>query len=164
MSSAKAHIQGAHFDIDKVQSCQVLQHPTHLPFFNLFINGLERHMGRDVRPNLGLDYQVLHVILRNLEEDLPSTALERTCKQNLLLIGFYLLVCFVGSLRGNKGFMMELQGLLQNLMKSKEGEKEMQHVVIPLLGEFKGKRGECWHLVPTADVTASGFRPQLWTE
>eukprot|EP00957_Ditylum_brightwellii_P069282 5259324-Ditylum_brightwellii.AAC.1 len=54
---------------------------------------------------------------------------------------------------------MELQGLLEHLMNDKKVKKEIQHVVIPLLGEFKGERGECWHLALMADVMTSGFRP-----
>eukprot|EP00957_Ditylum_brightwellii_P080061 6089057-Ditylum_brightwellii.AAC.1 len=46
-------------------------------------------MGRDIWPNLGLDNQVLHIILRNLEEDLLSTYLDRPHKQILLLIGIH---------------------------------------------------------------------------
>eukprot|EP00957_Ditylum_brightwellii_P138765 10577798-Ditylum_brightwellii.AAC.1 len=59
---------------------------------------------------------------------------------------------------------MELQGLLQHLMNGKGGEKETQHVVIPLLGEFNCERGGHWHLILMADAMASGFRPQLWAE
>eukprot|EP00957_Ditylum_brightwellii_P039703 3003975-Ditylum_brightwellii.AAC.1 len=49
-------------------------------------------------------------------------------------------------------------------MNSKEGEKETQHMVIPLLGEFKCERGEHCHLLLLADVTASGFTLWLWAE
>eukprot|EP00957_Ditylum_brightwellii_P178937 13630914-Ditylum_brightwellii.AAC.1 len=59
---------------------------------------------------------------------------------------------------------MEIQSLLQHLEGGKEGKKKTLHVVIPLLGEFKGERGEHWHLVLLADVTSSGFKPWLWAE
>eukprot|EP00957_Ditylum_brightwellii_P193154 14707645-Ditylum_brightwellii.AAC.1 len=59
---------------------------------------------------------------------------------------------------------MELQGLLQHILDGKNEPKELCHVVIPLLGEFKGERGEWWHLLLLSDVTESGFKPQLWAE
>eukprot|EP00957_Ditylum_brightwellii_P172618 13140944-Ditylum_brightwellii.AAC.1 len=42
---------------------------------------------------------------------------------------------------GNEGFMMEVQGLLEHANQGtlKEHE-ELRHVVIPLLGEFKGEQ------------------------
>eukprot|EP00957_Ditylum_brightwellii_P103322 7874305-Ditylum_brightwellii.AAC.2 len=60
--------------------------------------------------------------------------------------------------------MVEVQDLLQHLKDDKEGKKETLHVVILLLEEFKGERGENWHLVLLADVTSSGLKPRLWTE
>eukprot|EP00957_Ditylum_brightwellii_P103321 7874305-Ditylum_brightwellii.AAC.1 len=80
MSSARAHVEGAYFDGDRGQSHHVLQHPTHSTFFILFISGLERQIGRDVWPNLGLAYWVLHIILRNLKEDLLPASLDRPHK------------------------------------------------------------------------------------
>eukprot|EP00957_Ditylum_brightwellii_P159747 12158793-Ditylum_brightwellii.AAC.1 len=59
---------------------------------------------------------------------------------------------------------MELNGLLQHLKDRKEEEAELRHVVIPLLGEFKWEKGEHWHLLLLADITASGFKLRTWTE
>eukprot|EP00957_Ditylum_brightwellii_P043673 3310766-Ditylum_brightwellii.AAC.1 len=44
-----------------------------------------------------------------------------------------------------------------------EEDDNLKHVVIPLLGEFKGEQGEPWHLVLIADKAKSGFQPRLWT-
>eukprot|EP00957_Ditylum_brightwellii_P089769 6837295-Ditylum_brightwellii.AAC.1 len=96
-------------------------------------------MGQDVRPNVGLDYKVLHIILDNIKRDILSDKYVRPRKCFLLLLGFYLLICFVGSLQGNEGFMMELQELLQHLDKGRKEEEILPHVVIALLGEFKGE-------------------------
>eukprot|EP00957_Ditylum_brightwellii_P009939 749616-Ditylum_brightwellii.AAC.1 len=59
---------------------------------------------------------------------------------------------------------MELNGLLQQRKDGKEEEAKLRHVVIPLLGEFKGRKGERWHLLLLADITASGFKLRTWTE
>eukprot|EP00957_Ditylum_brightwellii_P192536 14659213-Ditylum_brightwellii.AAC.2 len=75
--------------------------------------------------------------------------------------GYYLLICFVGLLKGNEGFMMELQGLLQHILNGKKEPKDLRHIAIPLLGEFKEEQGEKWHLLLLADETVSGFKPRL---
>eukprot|EP00957_Ditylum_brightwellii_P169341 12889152-Ditylum_brightwellii.AAC.1 len=59
---------------------------------------------------------------------------------------------------------MELQGLLQHIFDGKDKPKDLRHITVPLLGEFKGERGERWYLLLLADVTESGFRPRLWAE
>eukprot|EP00957_Ditylum_brightwellii_P141193 10757190-Ditylum_brightwellii.AAC.1 len=59
---------------------------------------------------------------------------------------------------------MEIQGLLQHLQDGKTEDLEKRHVVIPLLGEFKGELGERWHLLLLADTTKSRFKPSIWTE
>eukprot|EP00957_Ditylum_brightwellii_P082662 6285451-Ditylum_brightwellii.AAC.1 len=113
------------------------------------MTGLERHMGRDVQPNMGLDYQILHVILENIDKNLTDYTLHREKKYFLLLVGF----------------MMEVQKLLEHAdQETVEEHEELRYMVIPLLGEFKGEQGKWWHLVLIADMTKSGFQPRLWTD
>eukprot|EP00957_Ditylum_brightwellii_P031809 2411924-Ditylum_brightwellii.AAC.1 len=45
-----------------------------------------------------------------------------------------------------------------------EKSSELRQVVIPMLGKFKGEHGERWHLLLIAEETASGFKPQTWTD
>eukprot|EP00957_Ditylum_brightwellii_P066801 5069243-Ditylum_brightwellii.AAC.1 len=59
---------------------------------------------------------------------------------------------------------MELQGLLQHILDEKNEPKELCHVVIPSLGEFKGRCSERWHLLLLSDVMELGFKPQLLVE
>eukprot|EP00957_Ditylum_brightwellii_P138792 10579569-Ditylum_brightwellii.AAC.2 len=96
-------------------------------------------MGRDVRPNVGLDYWILHIILSQIEEELMNWSKSRTRCHSILIVGFYLLICFVASLRGDEGFMIEVQGLLEHSEHGQKKEEELRHVVIPLMGQFKGE-------------------------
>ena len=41
--------------------------------------------------------------------------------------------------------------------KGKIGSCDVPHVVVPLRGRFKGEQGERCHLLPLANVTASGI-------
>eukprot|EP00957_Ditylum_brightwellii_P048646 3691374-Ditylum_brightwellii.AAC.1 len=67
MSSATAQLSGLHFQGDRGNSYHLLYRATHSPLFNEFMTGLEHCMGRDVQPNMGLDYQILYVILGNID-------------------------------------------------------------------------------------------------
>eukprot|EP00957_Ditylum_brightwellii_P134007 10217565-Ditylum_brightwellii.AAC.1 len=88
------------------------------------MRGLEQWMGRDLCPNLGLDYRILHLILANIETDMLDSSWGQARIHFLLLVGFYLVRCFTASLRGNEGFIMETQGLIQHKNDWKFEEKE----------------------------------------
>eukprot|EP00957_Ditylum_brightwellii_P151967 11572186-Ditylum_brightwellii.AAC.1 len=42
--------------------------------------------------------------------------------------------------------------------------RDERHIVIPLLGDFKYKQGEWWHLLLIAATPSSGFKPQIWLD
>eukprot|EP00957_Ditylum_brightwellii_P205574 15344456-Ditylum_brightwellii.AAC.1 len=108
LSSVTAHLVGLQFGSEGARAACLMQHPTQCQLFEMFIKGLERRMGRDVRPNMGLDYRILHLILENVEQDLLSNEIDRHEKRN-------------------KGFVMERQGLLQHLQDSKTEDLEKRH-------------------------------------
>ena len=100
-------------------------------------------MGRQVESNWGLDYQVLKIIILNLEERLGegNTALERAREATML--GLSLVMSFLCSLHGNEDFMLEAEGLEQMINFGKdEVDENLSHVVMPLLGRFKNEEGE----------------------
>eukprot|EP00957_Ditylum_brightwellii_P071444 5431047-Ditylum_brightwellii.AAC.1 len=140
MSSATAQLSGLHFQGDRGSSYHLLSYATNLPLSDAFMTGLERRMSRDVQPRMGLDYQILHVILDNIDKDLTDNTLHREKKHFLLL------------------------GLLEHADQGRvEEHEELRYVVISLLGKFKGKQGKWWHLVLIADKAKSGYQPRLWT-
>jgi hypothetical protein len=60
--------KGMKGDIFGSSSC-----PTDSRFFQLFTRGFLLRLGKQTKSNWGLDYNVLHVILNNLEEDLAES-------------------------------------------------------------------------------------------
>jgi hypothetical protein len=42
------------------------------------------------------------------------------------------------------------------------GQAEFKHLVVPLLGRFKGETGETYHLLCTVDRTNHGLEPRKW--
>jgi hypothetical protein len=80
------------------------------------------------------------------------------------------------SLRGSKVFMMELAALRKHIHLRKGGVIPMDpmkagielstgpHVIITLLGEFKGELGYKYHLMSLASTTMLGIELRWWIE
>lgn len=134
--------------------------PTQSDLFERFMKGLISRMGKDVRSNAGLSHTVLKSILLNLEKEIneePSYSRQRF----LLLCGVFIVVCYGGSLRGCEGFMMERSDLIRNISRG-QYDTEIPHVVVPLLGRFKGELGERCHLVMMVNISNSGIEFRKW--
>lgn len=156
---------GTTFKSLKGESMTITDSPTDSRFYQMFMRGLLLRMGRQVESNWGLDYRILVKIMINLEYEFkqPSTLPGR--KREVVMLGSYLIICFVCALRGNEGFLVESDGLQQMIeMGNGEAEIEMGHVVIPLLGRFKNEDGEKWHVMVSANVTGSGLLVRQWIE
>jgi len=65
-----------------------------------------------------------------LEDDLPT-------RSRLASIGAYSIIAFCGSFRGSEVLLTDLQGLRKQLEATRAQQRD--HVVIPLLGRFKGE-------------------------
>ena len=139
--------------------------PTDSRFFQLFTRGLLLRLGRQTRSNWGLDINVLHEILKNLEQDLLREELSKNDKRNIIMIGSFLMISFVCALRGNEPFLVEAEGLQKMINKGrKEREAKLEHVVIPLLGRFKNEDGERWHIMLSVSKTSSKLEVRKWIE
>jgi hypothetical protein len=73
----------------------------------------------------------------------------------LIFFHFYALVCYVVSLRGCEGLLLDLGGLRR---KWEAGGNKYD--VIALLGKIKGEMGDWAHLLPLVHVTSSRINIQ----
>ena len=64
--------------------------------------------------------------------------------------------CFLVSLRGSKGFIMDAPVLWKHIGKGRE--VHLACVVIPLMGRFKGGTGSRYHLQAVVNKTASRLK------
>ena len=137
--------------------------PTDSLLFTRFIHGCLARMGKEVKSDMALDPDILHLILGNLDNEWHNidTSVER--KRWISLVGCYLVVSFACSLRGNEGFMMDLSGLISHIRDGRN-DNDTPHVVIPLLGRFKNEVGERMHLMLSVNITKSGFKVRMWIE
>ena len=138
--------------------------PTNSLFFTRFMEGCLKRMGKEVKSDLALDPEILHLILGNLDNEWLHSETSGLRKRWIAIVGCYLIVSFVCSLRGNEGFMIDYFGLRTHIKDGKSESEEFPHVVIPLLGRFKNEVGERLHIMLARSVTKSGFRVRDWVE
>ena len=133
--------------------------PTYSLWFERFIRGMHNRMGDDIRPDKGVDIKLLHHMLNTLEECLNNTG-EATGKKRIIHLGCYLSATFSAGLRGNELFNLNLKGLLEHDQEA----SELGHVILPLLGRFKGETGLNYHLIPIAGKTKTGIKNRYWMD
>ncbi len=74
--------------------------------------------------------------------------------------GSFYLIAYCCALRGEEVPLSDLYRILSHWNEGEIGSP--RHVVIALLGQFKGESGENYHLVPIVDVTSRGLEPRKW--
>lgn len=137
------------------------QSPTQSLWFERFSQGCVRRMGQDVRQDWAIPLAAMHGLMNLLEEEwLESDDLVH--QEIIASVGAYSVIAFCGSFRGPEVFLTDLHGLRKYLTETKELGRD--HVIIPLLGRFKGEMNSRYHLAPLASITDSGLKVQLWVE
>jgi hypothetical protein len=135
------------------------QSPTHSTWFERFSAGCLRRMGQEVRQDWAITLSALHGLMDVLEQEWTEASNLRA-KGLLAGIGAYSLIAFCGSFRGNEVFLTDLHGL-SKYCEELQGE---DHVIVPLLGRFKGEMHARYHLAPLAAQTNSGLKVRCWIE
>ena len=76
--------------------------------------------------------------------------IERGTRQRALIKqGCYYMAYLMTSHRGNEGFMMNAVGVRHHITKGRY--VRLVHVVIPLLGRFKGETDDKMHFIPAVN-------------
>ena len=70
------------------------------------------------------------------------------------------MIAFCCALRGEELPLVDLHGTQKHWLQATSSE--LPHIVITLLGRFKGELGENYHLLPIVTVTYSGIYNRLW--
>ena len=119
-------------------------------------------MGREVMGDLAIDYKILHKIINHLKEELmhPNTTQER--RRWIVSAGTFYTLYFTSALRGNGMLMLDLTELIKNLEAGRNDDTP--HVVVPLLGRFKGEDFGRHHCLLAPAKSNSGFEPRQWLD
>jgi hypothetical protein len=123
--------------------------------FARFIKGCEKRMGRIVKQDMGLSVPILLAILDNLEADrLRASRLDVRKPRHIVMLGACLVIGFCDALQGNEIFLVKSLPLCH----------ETLHVIVPLMGRFKGEMGERNILQLLARSAASGIQIGKWVD
>lgn len=143
--------------------------------------GMEYRMGHESRANQGIEIRAIIEILRRAKrraEDLVHS--DPKLSNYYYRVGAMIAILTGGSLRGNEGFFLCLLGLRRHLGAGRHGSipenytlhhlfsdyqaRSLPHVVLTLLGDFKGENNSDYHLLIVANVTQSGLDIRWWVE
>ena len=123
-------------------------------WFQRFMIGCKKRMGQDWRPNRAISNDLMVDLLENVEQRAVVTTVEPERHRWIMAgAGYHFCFCYVLSLRSSEG-LLDLEGLIQY------SDGNLSHVVIPLLGRFKGEDDSSQHLMHCVDTMSSGI-PRL---
>ena len=119
-------------------------------------------MGREVKGGVAIDFKMLHKIINHLKEELFDQHTSQERRRWIANVGAFYTVCFTLALRGNEMLMLDLSELRKNLESGRNDD--IPHVVVPLLGRFKGECFGRHHCLLAPEKSDSGFEPRQWLE
>ena len=137
--------------------------PTYSQFFTKFIHGCEKRMGRYVKQDQALSVEILLEILHAYEVELKCKTTSKTRRRVIIMSGSSLVIGYCGGLRGGEITLAEATSTCQ-LINEGTDKATSPHVVVCLMGRFKGETGERNVLLPFASVTTSGIKIRWWIE
>jgi hypothetical protein len=118
-------------------------------------------MGEEVHLDHALSVKVLHKILGHLDRDwLGETAIE--VRKEIVKIVFFLISGFCLGLQGEEVEKLDISSFLTYLFETGRDHPVHPHIMVPLLGQFKGETGKRWHLLPIVWKTKSGIEAGVW--
>lgn len=133
------------------------RYPTYGTWFETFMKGCHKRMVEVVKPDQALSTSILLVILSILEEEWQQFPHQRFA---ISLEGAFYVIGFCSASRGEELPLMDLCGTLKHWDQSITSVPP--HIVVAILGRFKGEIGESYHLLPIVTNTSSGINNELW--
>jgi hypothetical protein len=132
-------------------------------WFSRFMRGARLRMGMVRRQNEALTSKLILGVCAEAEKiwSLAHLEVKRTEMEDAVC---FTLIAFSTELRGEEVPLVSLKGLLNFWMETKRGNNDKGHMMMMLLGRFKGEVDWCWHMVPICNKTRSNIPFCLWME
>lgn len=153
--------------------------PSQSEWFQDFWRGVEARMGHKSGANHAITMSAMVQAITYIKEDAAKASSQEEADY-LVKVGAYLTFCTAASLRGYEGFYLDLSALRRyadvgrggevpsrltnNSILTEEECMRLPHVVLPLLGKFKGEIGIDHHVINVAAETKSGLEPRWWAD
>ena len=132
-------------------------------FMERFAKGMKIRMPVESNRNLPLMGPVVRRILDGIELELVSRETTPKRKRLLTMVGGYISTTYTYALRGNEGFWVDGDALVEKIHIGKY-DTVTPHIVIALIGFFKAEGGERMHVLSLANDNTSGTRVRSWLE
>ena len=130
--------------------------PMHSLWFQRFKRGCKDRMGQDWRPDQAVTPELMVPLLDWTKHQAMDATTEED-KTRWVSAGIYFAICFVLSLRGPEGLLLDLEGLWEHTQ-----EIVGRFTMIVLRGRVKSERAERLHLLPCVNQTDSGINVASW--
>ena len=130
--------------------------PTASEWFTQFSQGCKRRMGQDWRPDQAISTELMRALSEEVQNKIARSFNVQEAA-DWITAGTYFVICYVLSLRGLDGLLLDLAGLREFLAR------DPPHIVtVALLGKVKGEHHARQHLLPSVSVTSSGIQIKTW--
>ena len=116
------------------------------------MQGLKYRMGQVWKPNKAMPISLIKKVLMYAENMRKESLSFDRLHLWTVFIG-YSIVSYVISLRGSEGFLLDINGIINN-WKRNDG----RYFFVALMGKIKGEHVDRQHLVPCANETGSGIK------
>lgn len=136
--------------------------PTESILFEMFMLGLRKRMGKVTCQNLGISFEVLSKLLELYDEELASEDIGKDRFREIIVFGAAFVILYAAALRGNEVFFMERSELVRRRNMGVTSDKALEHIVVPLMGRFKGEHGERNLMLVMARISRSGLAIGRW--
>ena len=135
--------------------------PTRCPnssdWFSRFMKGMKLRMGQERRQIAPLTTHIIHASFGLMEKDWEGES--EAGKERIREVVCYMLETYAGGTRGEEVPLLYLKGMLEFWEEGRT--HEIPHVMLALIGRFKGEEGIRYHCLPLADKTRTGFPVML---
>ncbi len=144
--------------------------PTYGEWYERFGLGLHKRMGDVVRQDRAISVEQMVALMEEFEKDwirLEGQEGEDEEIEKVLFGALFSVVAYVVGLQGEEVLLMDLAGSRNHFTRAvRKGPNaegtSLAHVVIALLGRFKGEKGEKYHYMVLVIKTKSGLMPAKW--
>lgn len=120
-------------------------------WFSRFLIGCRNRMGEIKKQNKAFGLKLMLKVIEEAERSLEA-AEDFEEEHRWCVFICYITVAYVISLRGNEGFLVDLEGLNKHY-----SSKTQDYFIIALFGKLKGEANVGYHLIPCINVTGSGI-------
>ena len=135
--------------------------PTSSLWFMRWSAGCEIRMGFILKQNMGISIDVLMTMIKRFAQEIKALDPTSWERKRAIMGLAYSVISFSASLRGSEGLKLHWDTLVRLFERGSQSDKshtgKVPHVVIPLMGRFKGEAGERCHLIPLSNKSTSGI-------